>query len=273
MINSVRQFLAPPVFPDDEDKTRAAQVLNTLLLGTMGVLVLAGIATPLIFVEKLYNLILGSMFFLVMAVTHWVTQCGRVRLASAMFVSGIWIVFTVFLCFAGGMTSIVTVFYVAGTVTAGLLLGERAALIYAAACSLAGLGMVIAEANGFLPSRVFPVPARVGWLDMVLCLLVTLTALNLTLRGLRDALARARYNEQALAESHRKLEAEIAERVRAEEALRRREQELFSFMNSAADTFYLLDSDLNFLEINQKGLELIGRKREDVVGKPITDIS
>jgi PAS domain S-box-containing protein len=66
--------------------------------------------------------------------------------------------------------------------------------------------------------------------------------------------------------------SDITERKRAEEALRKSEERLSSFMNSASDSFHLLDADLNFVEINQKGLEIIGKKREEVIGKPITDI-
>ena len=65
---------------------------------------------------------------------------------------------------------------------------------------------------------------------------------------------------------------DVAERKRAEEALRESEERLSSFMDSASDSFYLLDSDLNFVEINRKGLEIIGKSKEEVVGKNITDI-
>jgi PAS domain-containing protein len=68
------------------------------------------------------------------------------------------------------------------------------------------------------------------------------------------------------------LNKEIIEHRRAEDTLRVSEERLFSFMNSASDSFYLLDSDLNFVEINKRGLELIGKRREEVIGKHITDI-
>ena len=58
----------------------------------------------------------------------------------------------------------------------------------------------------------------------------------------------------------------------AKAALRVSEERLSRFMNSASDCFYLLDSNLNFIEINQKGLEIIGEDRDDVIGKNITEI-
>ena len=58
----------------------------------------------------------------------------------------------------------------------------------------------------------------------------------------------------------------------AKAALRESEERLSRFMNSASDSFYLLDTNLNFIEINQKGLEIIGKDRDDVIGKNITEI-
>ena len=68
------------------------------------------------------------------------------------------------------------------------------------------------------------------------------------------------------------LKKEIMEHMRTEDTLRVSEERLFSFMNSASDSFYLLDAYLNFVEINKRGLEIIGKRREEVIGKHITDI-
>jgi PAS domain-containing protein len=65
----------------------------------------------------------------------------------------------------------------------------------------------------------------------------------------------------------RELEEESLERKQVEDALRESEERLSSFMNSASDSMYLLDSDLNFVEVNKRGSEIIGKKREEVVGK------
>ena len=65
---------------------------------------------------------------------------------------------------------------------------------------------------------------------------------------------------------------DMTERKLAEEKLLESEERLSSFMNSASDSFYLLDSNMNFIEINKKGLEIIGKKREDVIGKNIADV-
>jgi PAS domain S-box-containing protein len=237
MFIRIRRFFAPPIFDGDEDKTRTARVLNAFLLTITAFLILAGgILVPFVFVEKLYNAMFVLAFLLAMVAARWLLQRGRVRLASVVFVSVMWIVFTTFLFLAGGMTSIAAVFYVAGTVVAGLLLGTRAALVHAIVCSLAGLVTVILEASGHPLPRLFSVSAIVGWVDMTISLLLTTTVLNLALRGLTDALALARQR--------------LEEREQAEKLLRGRERDFATLVENATDMIVRFDADLRHVYCN-----------------------
>jgi PAS domain S-box-containing protein len=229
MFAHIKQFFAPPVF-GDEDRTRMAKVLNTILVTGMLLLIfLGGVAVPFLFVEKLYNTLILLVLLLTLSVARWLMQHGHVRSASVLFVSTTWIVLTVFLLLAGGMTSIGAVVYVAFTAIAGLLLGTRAALIHAGACSLAGLVMVVLEAGGYALPRLFPMPAIVGWVDMTISLLLTATVLNLTLSNLNDALALAR----------RRLE----EREQTTESLRRSERRFRSLIEHTTDAVFCYEYD------------------------------
>ncbi len=66
---------------------------------------------------------------------------------------------------------------------------------------------------------------------------------------------------------------EITERVQSEQALRESEERLSKFINSADNSYHVLDADLNILEINQGALEAIYqgiptiKSKEDVVGE------
>ncbi len=61
-------------------------------------------------------------------------------------------------------------------------------------------------------------------------------------------------------------------RLKAEEDMRVNAERLAKFMDSASDSFYLLDKDLRFVDMNRKGLELVGMCKDEVVGKHITEL-
>ena len=87
----------------------------------------------------------------------------------------------------------------------------------------------------------------------------------------REVLATVReaVEKQHLAMENKRLyqeaQRELAERKQAE-------ARLTSFMNSATDGFFVLDSKLNYLDINEAALKITGLTKEEVVGKNVTDV-
>ncbi|MDM7926717.1 MAG: PAS domain S-box protein [bacterium] len=65
---------------------------------------------------------------------------------------------------------------------------------------------------------------------------------------------------------------DITVRVRTEEALKQAQTRLSGFMDSAAESIYLLDADLNFVDVNRRGLEILNLKREQIIGKNLADL-
>jgi PAS domain S-box-containing protein len=68
---------------------------------------------------------------------------------------------------------------------------------------------------------------------------------------------------------------DITERLKTKEELRKSEERLFAFMDSAPDLFALLDSELNLIEINKVGLKMLfpfGTRRSDIKGKNIGEL-
>lgn len=65
---------------------------------------------------------------------------------------------------------------------------------------------------------------------------------------------------------------DITGRVRTEEALKQAQTRLSGFMDSAAESIYLLDKDLNFVDVNRRGEEILNLKRDQIIGKNLADL-
>jgi PAS domain S-box-containing protein len=259
MVSRIKKFFSPPVFPEDEDKTRQARVLNTLAISVLPVLLFYGVvAIPFVFVEKLYNLLALLILLANLGVVHRLMHRGRLRLASSLFATGMWVVFTLFIPFAGGMTGVMVVFYLVGTVIAGLLLGTLGSGVYAAACSLAGLVMVLLESSGHTLPTIFPVPPIAGWLDMTFALLITVVVVGLVLNSLRDALGLTRQR--------------LEERKRAEVALSESEQKFRSLVEQSSDGISIVDEKGMIVDWNQSQEQLTGLKQAEVLGRPMWEV-
>ena len=262
MLKRIRQFFSPPIFPDDEDKTRTARVLNTLLVIAMVFLIfLAGVAVPFIFASKLYNLLILLVLFGVTGTARWLMWRGHIRSASTIFILTLWGVFTILFSFSGGVSTIAAIFYVVNTVIAGLLLGMRAALVHSVACSLVGLGLLILEAKEYRLPRLFPLGPLASWLDLTVSLFATTAVMSLVLRNLSDALTLAR--QQA------------AERQRTADALRESERFRKRVFESSRMPIVVVDAETHqYIDCNPAAVEIYRfSSREETLGKTPLDVS
>ncbi len=198
-MGAVKQFYTPPVFPDDEDKTRTARVLYALFASMMGILVLLTLANIFFFVAKTIVGILLFVLLLVILVSRALAQSGKIRVASQVFVSGLWILTTLCLLLSGQLATAAIAFHVANLAIASVLLGRRSAITLAVMSSLVGLGLVILEVTGHPLQRYFPSPPMAFWITWVIAFAMTITPLNLTLQSAAQAMARARKSERRYA--------------------------------------------------------------------------
>ncbi|MFL7795207.1 MAG: GAF domain-containing protein, partial [Anaerolineae bacterium] len=205
MFARIRNFLAPPVF-EDEEKTRVAALLNIILVANFITSCMATVALSLSGSFGYTAIISLGTAGLNLAL--WFTmRSGRVRLASLLFSGMVFAAITGALYASGDTGATISAGYVICIIAAGILMGSRAAVAFAVTSVLILLGLSQAEAAGMLP----PPSETNTLLAQTAVLSITAVLMALASRSIAHALARTRRSEQDLAERNR----ELAERTQA----------------------------------------------------------
>lgn len=154
MLTRLRQWLAAPVFQDEEE-TRIAGLLNTVLVSALVLAVVAAILMPLV-LNPLTGWLVVAVWVAIMGGSLFLLRLGRVRLAGGLFTLAMWTFSTTLTFLSGGIGNASAAGYVTITILASLLLGSRGAVAFAGLSLLGALGLLIAELNGLLvPSTVY----------------------------------------------------------------------------------------------------------------------
>ena len=98
---------------------------------------------------------------------------------------------------------------------------------------------------------------------------VAIQALNL---GANRYIKKGMDTESQFTELIHAIQEEVSH-MRTQDALRESEEKLRSFTDSAIDSFLLLDSELNIVDINKAGIEInpLVTRKEDIIGKSILE--
>jgi len=213
-LRQVAQLLAPPVFEDDEDKTRVAGLLNTISLTFLMVALIGGLATLAQSLTSTNVAIVAAALVLIAAVQALMRR-GAVRAASLLMSAGLWLVLTYVSATGGGVMSSTLSSYILVILMAGLLAGSLWGFIFAGLSIAAAVVLYVIEINGLLvtlqePNPEFSLLAQIAYFVMVAVLIY------LPVRGIQQALARARSTNADLQAA----QVALSERVAAEQAQR-----------------------------------------------------
>src|SRR5215207_2059532 len=130
MRNSFGRFLTPPVFQEDEQRTRVASFINAIVLSNIPILVLFIITRVATGAGELFgaaNLVLAGIIITLLGVWLFM-RAGWVRLAGYLHVTTIWVASTLIALLSGGINSTTFTSYFVVMLMAGLLLGWRPAI-------------------------------------------------------------------------------------------------------------------------------------------------
>jgi signal transduction histidine kinase len=193
----LQRLWATPVFDGDENKTRAAALLNSILLGILGIATIFVLVILIAFHNLVVLPIYGVLLAVWLGTRRWM-QRGHIRSAATAFLVFLWAGLTYLAMISGGVSSPYFICYTSVILMVGLLLGGRIAVGFAAASTISGYGMYLSELYGRLPISTLPVtPFRI-WFTLSANFAVAAILLYLSTRSMNQALTRARRGEQAL---------------------------------------------------------------------------
>lgn len=200
-----RKLFAPPVFSEDEDKSRAAAILNTIgwssLLTVLVILLVRTIQANDSNLREVNWILAGTIVAIasVLVLSHR----GYVRAASFLFVMTLWGALFYIAWAADGIRDIAFFAYAIPILIAALLIGWRAAAILTLASILAGWALAYAETiQLFTPTLDTPLNfAR----DMTGVLILMGILIYLTITSLQSSLTRSRSVAKELSMSNQEL--------------------------------------------------------------------
>jgi signal transduction histidine kinase len=235
----LRKLMATPAF-EDEEKTRAAGLLNVILLS----LLMISVVVVLIFApiepnsgRAIYDLMVSALAAVMYLGLLFLMRHGYVRTASMLLSCSLWVLTTVSVCTLKGIRNNAVCLYLVIVAIAALLLGGRAAVIFGLLSMLAVLGGYYAEIRGYV---LFPMPASVeifDWMMVWVALGIGTLLLRFAVNSITEGFERARCNAQALAESNYKLQT-------SRDALAQQAQELARSNVELEQFAYVVSHDL-----------------------------
>ena len=248
MKNLLQGWLAPPVFPGDEEKTRIANLLNTLIITLF---ISLSLLVPSILIDgniPLTTLLIDiAMIGITVQFYYWLRR-------GHIYATGSGLALTGFIFITGLNISLGTIrtpsasAYVFFIILAGMLYDYKGLLSATAASSLAILGLIVAENAGLLPTPNYTVTIS-QWITYTAVFALTAGLAFQTNRVTRKALQRA--------------EREIAERDRSDQEMRK----LSQAVEQSPASVMITDLAGNIEYINARFTQVTGYSREEVLGK------
>jgi GAF domain-containing protein len=205
MQNVFRKFFASPVFPDDEDKTRSAAILN--IIGWSAIFFVAVLLIFRIIQGRDVGLVEVNfvLLFIVIAsaLVVFLSRQGYIKTAGLLFVTTVWLGLSYLTWIADGIRDVAFFAYSIPILMAGLLLGWQGVLSFTLLSVFAGWALAYAEANQlFSPTLDTPINFAV---DMTFVFILVGIIIYLTIANLQNALNKSRLAAQEQALSNQEL--------------------------------------------------------------------
>ena len=253
LIPAIMQWLSPPVFDGDEDKTRQAVLLNFIvIIGLLRSLInIVGVMLGNNVPDR--SLILAMVWFILLWILRRLLHQGRLTLVTLGLTIPLFILLTAGIASLGTIRTPIAAGYLFWVILIGTLFQWRSIVMATVASSLAILGLIVAENAGVLPQPNYSVGIT-QWITFTV-LFASGAGWSFYLNRLtRLALERAKH--------------EIEQRGRMEAELRLSRDEWKRTFDAMADLIFIIDDKQNILRINKAASNALGISEDEVQSVP-----
>lgn len=205
---SIRKYISPPVFEGDEEKTRKARYINTILLAAI---ILLTVFLPIVIGSDFQTAegwfgpstaVVSFLLLTMIALFVWI-RFGFITQASFILVTLSWLALTVQDYSAAGIRDTIYLGYVVIILLAGLLLDVRYSIVVTFATVLAGWTFAYMESSGLFVPRIDTAYNMARDFTVIFVLVAVLT--YITISGLQNAITGLKANASELEKSNKEL--------------------------------------------------------------------
>lgn len=213
MLTFFKRLVAPPIFEGDEQKTRAAELVNTMLLTQVGIFLLALVGQLFSTGHAPVEQIIAGFIFLAFLLGLFITLRRGYVTATGITVLVLLTLLTGFsLASSGTIRHPIIAMFILASIYAGLAMGRRVAIASVIINILIVTGIAYGEVNHLLPS---PENSTNSQLVVLFAMagILTVVLLTLALTRQQEALKQVRAGEEKLSSLNAALEIRVNERT------------------------------------------------------------
>jgi GAF domain-containing protein len=151
LVERIKAWLSPPVFPDNDERTRRAAFINAFLLAAFVILIVFSFSLPwstqnLLPAITIVTLVIALVVFGLINIRR-----GNVESTAYLVTIFAWLVIAGASAYFGGVSSPLFASFIVVILAAGLLIGTRAAVVFTTASILYGLFLLFLQNSEVLP--------------------------------------------------------------------------------------------------------------------------
>ena len=214
MWTNFRRWFAPPAFEGDEEKSRAATLLNLILWILILSASIYGLFSPIEPALLYRRMLIILPLIVALLILKQMINRGHVRSTALMVVAILWLTFTAAMFFGADYNNPAYMGFLLVVVCAGLILNWRAAIGWSLFSILTSAVILLLGQSGFMPPSDDSTPSLGFWIAQTLYILVCTLLISQSLRKIDEAFAKA----QREIDERKRVEAEREKIIKELEA-------------------------------------------------------